>query len=768
MLLEECAGLACAVCEGEEKLLACRGGRELTSATNGVHVICEDCIRHWYDAQRELLAESHQLSLRPKCPVCKIGLRSTSTRGDRSRFMGLQRLDKAESGSALREQTAFQFGSTPPAAVRRCVAKAIRGVISAAVVQRSSSSILDCVTAASRVLEHTPTASSSSTQPPPPSRKRRRSQPTARSLQEEKADESEESAADEGLAEAAAKEEAVEEEEEEAAEEEEEEAIVAEERSLVTSVQSSHEAEVASTARCEEGMPQDEAMRIAASEGLVLVGSCERSNRAGYKGVLTRRLGDKQVYLAYVQDRNKKKRKQFLSRPEAPKRLAHFDSAPEAALFRARAIGRASALREQAQAEARHVQWAQHDHELTAELSSEEALRQAACEGLTLLVRGRTGAVPRSGYAHVIYRPRDARPYIAETPGSSLARDGRRQLGRFLSAEHAALVVARHIAATSAAVVQRSSSSILDCVTAASRVLEHTPTASSSSTQPPPPSRKRRRSQPTARSLQEEKADESEESAADEGLAEAAAKEEAVEEEEEEAAEEEEEEAIVAEERSLVTSVQSSHEAEVASTARCEEGMPQDEAMRIAASEGLVLVGSCERSNRAGYKGVLTRRLGDKQVYLAYVQDRNKKKRKQFLSRPEAPKRLAHFDSAPEAALFRARAIGRASALREQAQAEARHVQWAQHDHELTAELSSEEALRQAACEGLTLLVRGRTGAVPRSGYAHVIYRPRDARPYIAETPGSSLARDGRRQLGRFLSAEHAALVVARHIAAIG
>jgi hypothetical protein len=54
---------------------------------------------------------------------------------------------------------------------------------------------------------------------------------------------------------------------------------------------------------------------------------------------------------------------------------------------------------------------------------------------------------PKSGYAHVTYRPRGTHlPYTAWTPGKG---SDRKPLGRFANAEHAALVVARYVAAKS-------------------------------------------------------------------------------------------------------------------------------------------------------------------------------------------------------------------------------------------------------------------------------------------------------------------------------
>lgn len=108
-----------------------------------------------------------------------------------------------------------------------------------------------------------------------------------------------------------------------------------------------------------------------------------------------KRAGDAPVYLPYVMDATRKKRKWFLKLPDAPNRWAQFKSAHEAALCRARAIGQSSAQQEQAKAEARQLQWAQHDDATAMQLSRADALRQAQSEGLTLHGRGKCGVMPR-------------------------------------------------------------------------------------------------------------------------------------------------------------------------------------------------------------------------------------------------------------------------------------------------------------------------------------------------------------------------------------
>jgi hypothetical protein len=115
----------------------CRGGR-ISAEADGHHIICQSCCTSWFTAQRELRAEANVApKLRPECPVCKCALRSCSTRGDASCFMGLERIaddNKPETTTS----SAFTFGDVPPAAVKRCVAVAIRGVLGSVPTPRAA------------------------------------------------------------------------------------------------------------------------------------------------------------------------------------------------------------------------------------------------------------------------------------------------------------------------------------------------------------------------------------------------------------------------------------------------------------------------------------------------------------------------------------------------------------------------------------------------------------------------------------------------------
>ena len=139
--------MTCLICDGGLRLLACHGRPSATAthadglenSADGGHVICQSCIETWFDAQKELHAKSDIVPLlRPTCPVCKCALRTGSTRGDASRFLGLPRIADAQTTSA--DPDGFSFGSVPSAAVRSCVAAALRGVLSQAARSAAGSS----------------------------------------------------------------------------------------------------------------------------------------------------------------------------------------------------------------------------------------------------------------------------------------------------------------------------------------------------------------------------------------------------------------------------------------------------------------------------------------------------------------------------------------------------------------------------------------------------------------------------------------------------
>ena len=101
--------MTCLICDGGLRLLACHGRPSATAthadglenSADGGHVICQSCIETWFDAQKELHAKSDIVPLlRPTCPVCKCALRTGSTRGDASRFLGLPRIADAQTTSA--------------------------------------------------------------------------------------------------------------------------------------------------------------------------------------------------------------------------------------------------------------------------------------------------------------------------------------------------------------------------------------------------------------------------------------------------------------------------------------------------------------------------------------------------------------------------------------------------------------------------------------------------------------------------------------------
>ena len=120
----------CTICHRHTHLLVCHGSARQSEAG---HVVCEVCCVVWFKAQRELRTESDLIpNFRPECPVCKCALRSCGTRGDDARFMGLERTPDAAPATT---SEAFTFGSVPPAAVRSCVAAALRGVLARAAQQ---------------------------------------------------------------------------------------------------------------------------------------------------------------------------------------------------------------------------------------------------------------------------------------------------------------------------------------------------------------------------------------------------------------------------------------------------------------------------------------------------------------------------------------------------------------------------------------------------------------------------------------------------------
>jgi len=126
----------CTICQGQHQLVLCRGGRISDEA--GSHIICERCCTTWFAAQRELRAAAMVANLRPECPVCKCALRSCSSRGDASRFMGLEKIADGEE-LAPESTEFFTFGDVPSAAVRRCVALAIRSVLTRVAMPRAPS-----------------------------------------------------------------------------------------------------------------------------------------------------------------------------------------------------------------------------------------------------------------------------------------------------------------------------------------------------------------------------------------------------------------------------------------------------------------------------------------------------------------------------------------------------------------------------------------------------------------------------------------------------
>ena len=142
-LLSSPSHMTCLICDGGLRLLACHGRAThadgLKKSADGGHVVCQSCIETWFDAQKELHAKSDIVPLlHPTCPVCKCALRTGSTRGDASRFLGLPRIADAQTTSA--DPDGFSFGSVPSAAVRSCVAAALRGVLSQAARSAAGSS----------------------------------------------------------------------------------------------------------------------------------------------------------------------------------------------------------------------------------------------------------------------------------------------------------------------------------------------------------------------------------------------------------------------------------------------------------------------------------------------------------------------------------------------------------------------------------------------------------------------------------------------------